>query len=88
MRINCGVAGNKSSGPLPGPTVFPQTGGCITKDELEIFHVMRPNMALATFRKSSNEIYVLLINYDGKSYYDQQKIQVPPNTCARQIGTY
>ena len=31
---------------------------------------------------------VLLINYDGKSYYDNQKIIVPSKKCARQIGTY
>ena len=31
---------------------------------------------------------VLLVNYDGQTYYDNQKIIIPANKCARQIGTY
>jgi len=34
-----------------------------------------------------DEILVLLINYDGKTYYDDQKIDVSKK-CVRQIGTY
>lgn len=34
-----------------------------------------------------NDVVVLLINYDGKTYYDDQKIDVT-NKCVRQIGTY
>jgi len=33
-------------------------------------------------------IVILLINYEGKAYYDDQKIEIPANKCARQIGTY
>ena len=36
----------------------------------------------------SDRILVLLINYDDKSYYDDQKIKIPSGKCARQIGTY
>ena len=35
-----------------------------------------------------NGIVVLLINYEGKSYYDDQIIDISANKCARQIGTY
>ena len=45
-------------------------------------------MALAEFGEFPNETLVLLVNYEGKSYYNKQKIQVPAKMCARQIGTY
>ena len=45
-------------------------------------------MALAETGKYTDRLMVLLINYDGKSYYDDQKIKIPANKCARQIGTY
>lgn len=35
----------------------------------------------------NNNVVVFLINYDGKTYYDDQKINVT-NKCVRQIGTY
>jgi hypothetical protein len=71
--------------------------------EIEIFQVLAPNAALGnlkyytdikyfdseTYRNYdiSNEIVVLLINYENKTYYDDQKIEIS-NKCARQIGTY
>ena len=71
--------------------------------EIEIFQVLEPNMALGTIKYYSdkklyggevyrdhdilNDIVVLLINYDSKTYYDDQKINVSKN-CVRQIGTY
>ena len=74
---------------LLGLTKFPEKGECITtKGELEIFQVVEPNMALAEIGNDPNRIMVLLINYDGKSYYDNQKIIIPAKKCARQIGTY
>jgi hypothetical protein len=81
-------AGSKSNDTLSGLTIFPARGECITKNGLEIFQTIKPNMALAQFGKLPNEILVLLVNYQGKSYYDGQKIQIPANKCARQIGTY
>jgi hypothetical protein len=80
--------GSKSDNTLTGLTIFPVKGECITKQQLEIFHTVKPNMALANFGSVSNDILVLLVNYEGKSYYDGQKIQIPANKCARQIGTY
>jgi hypothetical protein len=71
--------------------------------ELDIFQVIYPNMALGHLKSYSdrklygNEIYrdydlpnqvvVLLVNYDDKTYYDDQKIDVSKK-CVRQIGTY
>ena len=81
--------GTKSTDGLIGLTLFPKKGECITtKNEIEIFQVMQPNMALAETGKYPDQIMVLLVNYEGKSYYDNQKISVPTKKCARQIGTY
>lgn len=70
--------------------------------EIEIFQVLTPNAALGNIKYYSdeemygkiyrdydieNEIVVLLINYDNKTYYDNQKIDITKK-CARQIGTY
>lgn len=80
---------NESSDGILGLTIFPEKGEClIKKKELEIFQVIKSNMALAETGKSSDRMLVLLINYDGLSYYDNQKIKIPTNKCARQIGTY
>jgi hypothetical protein len=71
--------------------------------EIDIFQVVEPNMALGNIKNytdkkmyggdnyrdydNGNDVVVLLINYDGKTYYDDQKIDVT-NKCIRQIGTY
>ncbi len=63
---------------LIGLTIFPQTGECIiTKGQIEIFQVIQPNMALAETGNYTDRIMVLLINHDGKSYYDNLKTTVP-----------
>jgi hypothetical protein len=79
----------KSSQGVRGLTTFPQKGECIIKKgELKIFQVMQPNMALANTGDDLDGIMVLLINHDGKAYYDDEKITIPAKKCARQIGTY
>ena len=80
---------NKPNDGLIGLTIFPEKGECITtKNEIEVFQVLEPNMALARTGNILDGIVVLLINYEGKTYYDEQKIKIPANKCARQIGTY
>jgi hypothetical protein len=64
-------------------------GECIKSNgKLKIFQVINPNSALAETGESSSDLMVLLINYEGKSYYDDQKITITSNKCAKQIGTY
>ena len=71
--------------------------------EIDIFQVVEPNMALGNIKNytdkkmyggdnyrdydNGNDVVVLLINYDGKTYYDDQKIDAT-NKCIRQLGTY
>lgn len=71
--------------------------------EIDIFQVLEPNMALGVIKYYSdiklsgtnnyrdydiaNDVVVLLVNSDGKTYYDDQKIEIS-NKCVRQIGSY
>jgi hypothetical protein len=82
-------ASNQPNDGLLGLTLFPEKGECVTsRGEIEIFQVLKPNMALAETGQYPDKIMVLLINYEGKSYYDDQKTVIPTKKCARQIGTY
>jgi len=73
-----------------GLTVFPEKGECITiEKEIQVFEVLEPNMALAgTGYNIRSGFVVLLVNYEGKTYYDKQVINIPAGKCARQIGIY
>lgn len=83
------IVENQPNDGLIGLTIFPEKGDCITtKGEIEVFQVLQPNMALAHTAEFPDGIVVLLIKYDGKSYYDDQKIKIPTGKCAKQIGTY
>lgn len=90
------IANKPNDDGLIGLTIFEEKGECITTNEIEIFQVLEPNVALARtleygkygIRKYSDEIVVLIIDYDGKTFYDEQKIKIPKDKCARQIGIY
>lgn len=71
--------------------------------EIKIFQVLAPNAALGQIKYYNDkkfyrgetyrdydigeEVVVLLINYEDKTYYDDQKFEVSKR-CVRQIGTY
>lgn len=71
--------------------------------EVDVFQVIAPNAALATIKYYSdeklyggktyrdydigNDVVVLLLNHENKTYYDDQKVNIT-NKCARQVGTY
>ena len=79
---------NESTDGHIGLTLFPEKGECIPGKQFEVFQVKHSNMALASSGSFPNDVTVLIINYDGKHYYDNQKIKIPTKQCARQIGTY
>lgn len=82
------VSVNSSEEFLSGLTISEEKGECIPGKQIEVFQVLKPNMALAKCGKYPDDVVVLLINYEGKSYYDNQKIKINKNQCARQIGYY
>ncbi|RYF87247.1 MAG: hypothetical protein EON98_01150 [Chitinophagaceae bacterium] len=71
--------------------------------EIEVFQVIAPDAALATIKYYSdeklyggktyrnydirNDVVILLLSHNGKTYYDAQKIDISKK-CARQMGTY
>ena len=68
---------------------FSKKGDCIyDKKELEILQVVESNMAIANSGDITDDLLVLLINYEDKKYYDHQKIKIPSNKCGKQIGIY
>lgn len=75
-------------GTIPGMVLFAENGECITRRELTVVQTLSPNMALARFGEPLDRTFVLLVNYDGKAYYDNQKIQIPSGMCATHKGTY
>ncbi len=80
---------NQPDNDLSGLTIFSERGECIkTGNEIKVFQVLKPNMALANTGDFSDGIVVLLVNYDGKYYYDDEKIKIPGDKCARQRGIY
>lgn len=81
-----GTIGQSST--YPGLTVFEEKGACITSNSLKIFQTLEADMALAQFGVFPNETMLLLMNDEGKTYYDNQRIAIPRGQCARQIGIY
>ena len=77
-----------SNDTFSGLVTFPEKGDCLTKQNLKVFQTIKPNVALVEFGTFPDETMALLINYNGKSYYDDEKINIPNGMCAKQIGTY
>ncbi len=81
-------------------TFFDEPGECWNTNSFEIFQVIDNSAALAVAKEiipdnSSDfiinrieEQVVLLINREGKFYYDGQKINISENKYVRQIGIY
>ena len=63
-------------------------GEIITKEQLRIFQVLKPNTALVKAGNFPNEILMLLIGNDDDLYYDNQKINIPDGKAAKQVGIY
>ena len=80
---------------LQGLTYLPEgSGECITTKNLKVSEVIAPNLAIAEFGYMDefgdvfNGTKVLLLNDEGKEYYDKELIKMPKNKCAKRVGTY
>ena len=73
-----------------GITWLEEKGECITKSSIEVFQVLEPGMALANTKSEYGYMgkVVLIINNDGKAYYDEQIISPTQKGCIRQVGIY
>ena len=78
-----------SNGGCSGLNMFEQPGDClISKSSLRVFQVLEPTAALAMIKDDFSSGAYLLVNQDGKTYYDDQVIKLPSGKCFKQIGTY
>lgn len=78
---------NQPNDVFPMFVLFSEKGECITiSDEIGVMQVLAPNATLVWTGGFfySDRILVLRINYDDKSYYDEQKIKILSGKCARQ----
>ena len=83
------IAANSSNEGRRGLNIFEQPGECLIKQSsLEVFQVLEPNVALTMINGEIGSAVYLLINNEGKTYYDDQVIKLPSGKCFKQIGTY
>lgn len=72
-----------------GLNMFENPGDClISKSNLKVFQVLEPSAALTMIKDDYSSAVYLLVNNEGKTYYDDQIVKLPTNTCFKQIGTY
>ena len=69
-----------------GVTMFEQPGDVINETGFEVFQALEQGAALAKGKKEW--IVYMLVNDEGKYYYDDEKVNVPSGKVARQIGIY
>lgn len=70
-----------------GVTMFEQPGDIINETGFEVFQALEQGAALAKGKKEWMTVY-MLVNDEGKYYYDDEKVNVPSGKVARQIGIY
>lgn len=81
---------NKEDKKLIGITLFSKKkeGDVITKEQLRVFQVLKPNIALVKSGVFPNEMLMLLIGEENDLYYDNQKINLSEGYFAKQVGIY
>ena len=75
---------------LSGLTLFSKKkdGEVITKEQIRVFQILKPNTVLAKSGSFPNEKLMLLVGDDDDLYYDDQKIDIPEGKAAKQVGIY
>lgn len=75
-----------------GVKMFKKPGDIINESSFEVFQVIAENGALVKGKGDGHSLYIgpvyLLINDDGKYYYDEEKIDIPKGKVVRQVGIY
>ena len=81
---------NQDEKKLSGITLYPKKkeGEILATGELRIFQVLKPNIALVKSGTFPNEVLMLLLGEDDDLYYDNQKINMPKEKSAKQVGIY
>ena len=70
-----------------GVTMFEKPGDVINETGFEVFQALEQGAALAKGKKEWMTVY-MIVNDEGKYYYDDEKVTVPSGKVVRQIGIY
>ena len=77
---------------LSGLTLFEEPGDCISTQSFRVIQVDQYGNALAREKSGNGDLYlgllVLFLADENVSYYDDQIIKVPSESCVKQLGTY
>ena len=72
---------------ISGLSMLPEKGNCIISGSIEVFQALSKGVALT--RPAGNyDKFVLLLDNNGKLFYDDEKVKIPTKKCAKQIGVY
>ncbi len=75
-----------------GITLFEKEGECVSCNSFKVFQVLDTGDALANEIEPglsvATGITVLFLNNGQASYYDEQVINIPTGSCAKQIGIF
>ncbi len=87
-----GENGTETEESSDGIKLFDEPSDIIEERSFEVFQVIAENAALVKGKGGGRSIYrgpvYLIVNHDGKYYYDDEKIETPKGKVARQIGIY
>ncbi len=87
-----GESGTETEESSDGIKLFDEPGDIIEENSFEVFQVIAENAALVKGKGGGRSIYrgpvYLIVNYDKKYYYDDEKIETPKGKVVRQIGIY
>ena len=70
-----------------GLTMFEQPGDVITEKSCKVSQALEQGAALADGEKEYMTTF-LLVNDEGKYYYDHEIVKVPSGKVARQVGIF
>lgn len=75
-----------------GVTLFKTPGDVIEGRSFKVMQVVAKNAALVSGKAEDSSLYYgtvcLILNDEGKYYYDEEIIKIPNGKVARQVGIY
>lgn len=87
-----GESGTETEKSIDGIKLFEEPGDLIEEKSFEVFQVIAENAALVNGKGGGYSVYrgpvYLIVNYGGKYYYDDEKIDAPKGKVVRQIGIF
>lgn len=87
-----GESGTETEESRDGLKLFDEPGDIMEERSFEVFQVIAENAALVLGKGGGYSVYrgpiYLIVNHDGKYYYDDEKINTPKGKVVRQIGIY